>query len=245
MGRTTQIACDATPCHCGRGRTLPGTSVVRSCIKTDLRTISDAYSHDCDARPMRCERVSTDATHSAMDVCEPTSVNAVQNPSGEGCADVAVQTRHRTVFDAAQPPGAHDELISLAKLCHERAKFTEVIRTVGIAHHDVASANVGARIDICPPEPPFGCAEHSGPSRQCEFRSSIVRTVNDQDFTTYTRIAKTLLAPRDKFRDGEFLVDRGNDDRYFGISNVVFRNEKLDSGIVMTVTTIVMAPLAH
>src|SRR6478735_159396 len=29
-------------------RKLTGTSVVRNCMWTDLRTISDAYSHDCE-----------------------------------------------------------------------------------------------------------------------------------------------------------------------------------------------------
>ena len=123
--------------------------------------------------------------------------------------------------------------------------MSEVIRTVGIAHHDISSTNVGARIYIGPPEPAFGRAEHSGSSRQREFRGSVVRTVDYQDFTTRAGIVKTLLAPRHKFRDGEFLVDGGNHDRNFGISDVVCGNEKLDNGIVMTVTTIVMAPLAH
>ena len=32
---------------------VTGTSVVRSSIRTDLSTISEAYSQDCDTRPIR------------------------------------------------------------------------------------------------------------------------------------------------------------------------------------------------
>ena len=144
-----------------------------------------------------------------------------------------------------EPPGTHDELISLAKLLHERTQLAEVVRTIGITHHDVSSANVGAGIYVRPPEPPFGCPEHSRSSRQGEFRCSVVRAVNDQDFTACAGIAKTLLAPRHKLRDGEFLVDGRNHDRNLGIGDVVFGNEKLDRERVTTVTAIVMAPLAH
>src|SRR4029453_6404936 len=93
-----------------------------------------------------------DASHPAMDVGEAASVDAVEDPGGDGRSDVSVQGRHRAGLDRARPARPHDELVALPEGPHEGAELAEVIGAVGVAHDHVAPADVWQRIDVCPAE---------------------------------------------------------------------------------------------
>ena len=50
---------------------------------------------------------------------------------------MTVQERHRPRFDPTAEAIAHHELITVAQTCEERAEVGEVVRVVGVAHHDI------------------------------------------------------------------------------------------------------------
>ena len=152
-----------------------------------------------------------------MNVSEPTAVEAVQNPSGQWSSQVAVQCRHCAVLNTAQPPGTHHELISLVKARHEGCEQSKVIGAVGITHHDISPTDIRNRILISASQSSLRGTENSGPARQGEFCSSVIRTVDYEDLSADARITETLVAPGYEFGDGEFLVDGGYNDRYFRI----------------------------
>ena len=106
---------------------------------TDLSTISEAYSHDCERRPMRIERVPGDPAHAAVDVGEVAREEPVEDPRRDRRPEVAVQRRHRAGLDGAPQARAHDELVALAELLDERLELAEVVGAVGVAHDHVTA----------------------------------------------------------------------------------------------------------
>src|ERR1017187_7988521 len=73
-----------------------------------------------------------------------------------GCAEVAMQCRHRLWFDVAAESRAHDVLGPLAKLLDKRFDFAEVVGAIRVSHDDVLAADVRDGVDIGPAQAALG-----------------------------------------------------------------------------------------
>jgi hypothetical protein len=63
----------------------------------------------------------------------------VEDAGEDRVADVAVQPRHRARVDVVHPV-AHDELRARVEVLDEAGDLVEVVREVGVGHHDVLAA---------------------------------------------------------------------------------------------------------
>ena len=85
--------------------------------------------------------------------CRKTGpIHDVQDPGRQRRSEIAVQRRHRAVFDGALEPGAHDELVARPEFLDERADLAEIIGAVRVAHQDVLPPDERDRVDIGPAE---------------------------------------------------------------------------------------------
>ena len=188
---------------------------------TDLSTISDAYSHDCDWRSMRSSALLRDAAHAAVDVGELAAEDDVQDPRRDRRAEVAVQRRHRAGLDVAAEARAHDELVAVAELLDERRELAEVVRAVAVAHDDVLAADVRERVDVRPTEAALRRRSTRAPRGERDLGRAIRRAVDDQDLADHAGLREALLAPVDEVADRELLVERRDDDRDLGVRDVI------------------------
>ena len=88
------------------------------------------------------EDVAPEAAHAAVRVRHPGLEEDVQDPGEDRVADVAVQPGHRARMDVVHAV-AHDQLGALVELGDEAWDLGEVVREVGVGHHDVLAASRG------------------------------------------------------------------------------------------------------
>ena len=88
------------------------------------------------------QHVAPQRAHAAVRVADAGAEEDVEDAGEDRVADVAVQPRHRARVDVVHPV-AHDELGALVELLDEARDLAEVVREVGVAHHDVAAARGG------------------------------------------------------------------------------------------------------
>ncbi len=88
------------------------------------------------------EHVSAQGAHAAVRVADPRPEEQVQQTGENRVADIAVQPRHRAGLDVVHAV-ADDHLGALLERRDEARDLLEVIRQVGVGHHDVAPARSG------------------------------------------------------------------------------------------------------
>ena len=105
-------------------------------------TISEANSMPGRAQVQARQHVAPQRAHAAVRVADAGAEEDVEDAREHRVADVAVQPRHRARVDLVHPV-AHDELGALVEVLDEARDLVEVVREVGVAHHDVAAAGGG------------------------------------------------------------------------------------------------------
>src|SRR5580704_12963943 len=108
-----------------------------------------------------------------MDVTEVAPVDPVENGSGQRGAEVPMEGRHGPILDGAQPTRTHGEFVTFPELLNKETELPEVIRTVGITHHDIASSDERESIDVRSTQSTFRGAQHPGPCCDRQFGGSI------------------------------------------------------------------------
>ena len=179
----------------------------------------------------RQERVAVDAAHATVDVAERASVDSVQSPRRERCAEVAVRPRHCTLFDLASESRTHDHLISRSERLDERSQQAKVVGAVRVAHHDVATADVRDRVDVGPPETASRGPQALAPAARARAGGVVGRRVDDDDLSGRSSRREPLVTPADELGDRDLLVDGGDEDRHLRIRGVPLGNEQLDLGV--------------
>src|SRR5260370_9307954 len=96
-----------------------------------------------------------------MDVRELAGIKRVQNPSGNRRTEIAMQCRHRAVFDVALKARSHDELAALPEFFQKRRNLTEIVGQVGISEQNVFSPDERDGVDVGAAEPTFPRLEDS------------------------------------------------------------------------------------
>ena len=105
-------------------------------------TISEANSMPGRAQVQPRQHVAAQRAHAAVRVADAGAEEDVEDAGQDRVADVAVQPRHRARVDVVHPV-AHDELGALVEVLDEARDLAEVVREVGVGHHDVAAARGG------------------------------------------------------------------------------------------------------
>ena len=131
--RGSSTACDSPP----RGWYSIGISRISSRSLAARITISDANSMPVVRRSRRGSAVPAYCAHAAVRVPHAGAEEEVEDAREHRVADVAVQPRHRARLDVVHPV-AHHEVGAVLELLDEARDLGEVVREVGVGHHDVA-----------------------------------------------------------------------------------------------------------
>ncbi len=122
-----------------RGWYSIGNSAIFRCSLEARITISEANSMPVVRRSRRGSTSRRSARMPQWASFTPGAEEEVQEAREQRVADVAVQPRHRAGLDVVHAV-AHHELGAVVQLGHEAGDLVEVIREVGVGHHDVLAA---------------------------------------------------------------------------------------------------------
>ncbi len=85
------------------------------------------------------QHVAAQGAHAAVGILDPGAEEQVEHAGEQRIADVAVQPGHRSGLDVVHAV-AHHELGAVVQLGHEAGNLVEVVREIGVRHHDVVAA---------------------------------------------------------------------------------------------------------
>ncbi len=139
--------------------------------------------HARGAQVEHLQLVPPDRAHAAVGVAHPRLVEGVEEAGEHRVADVAMQPRHRTGLDVVHPV-AHDQIGAVIELGHEARDLVEVVRQVGVAHHDVAPASPCEAAEVCAAVSAPRNVDHAGSGGRRELCAAVLRgVVGDDDLT--------------------------------------------------------------
>ena len=158
------------------------------------------------------ERVGAQRAHAAVGVADAGSEQQVEEPGQQRVAHIPVEPRHRARVDVLHAVADH-HVGAVLQLGEESRDLVEVVREVGVAHHDELAARGGEAGEVGAAVAAPRLVHDARAGRLGQLAAAVVRVVVGDDDLAGDRVARQRLArPRDAFDDVLRLVEAGDHD---------------------------------
>ena len=160
------------------------------------------------------QNIAPEGPHPAVRIGDPGVEEEVEHPGEHRVADVPVQPRHRTRLDVVHAI-AHHQLGAAVQLGHEARDVAEVIRQVGVRHHDVVALGSRKAREVRAAVSAAGLVDDVGARCLGEPSAAVVGAVVDHDHLARQATAhEALVGVGHAALDRLGLVEAGDHHRH-------------------------------
>ena len=157
--------------------------------------------------------VATHRPHPAVSVADRRPEEKVEEAREQRVADPA-QPRHGARLDSLQPV-SHHEIGAAVELADEARDLLEVVREVGVDHHDVVAPGRGEAGQVGAPVAAPGLVDDPGAGEAGEHPAAVFgAVVDDDDLAVESVLVEDALRRVHTLADALGLVQARDDDRH-------------------------------